>query len=124
MIRTEPSWTATAACRAVAVEVAVAQDTSAEDLENPEGTAPHQEHVPAEAAAIVMQIVQLRDEMKAGISAIEQLRAELRALHEQARDELARQAGETRQLILQTRQELRVLQEHSLSRITSRLSQR
>jgi hypothetical protein len=37
---------------------------------------------------------------------------------------LSRQAGETRQLILQTRQELRALQEHSVSRITSRLAQR
>jgi hypothetical protein len=108
----------------VDVEVVVAQETSAEDFGNPEGTAPDQERSQAETAAIVVQIVRLRDEMKAGISAIEQLRAELRALHEQACDELARQAGETRQLILQTRQELRVLQEHSLSRITSRLSQR
>jgi hypothetical protein len=35
-----------------------------------------------------------------------------------------RQTAETRQLILQTRQEMRVLQEHSVSRITSRLNQR
>jgi hypothetical protein len=76
------------------------------------------------AAGIVWQIVQLRKEVEAGISAVEVLRAEVRGLYEQTRDELSRQAGETRQLILQTRQELRALQEHSVSRITSRLAQR
>jgi len=71
-----------------------------------------------------LQIVQLRDEVKAGISAVEQLRIEVRALNDQTRQELPQQAGEIRQLIQQARQEMRVLQEHSLSRITSRLAQR
>ena len=77
-----------------------------------------------QAASIAWQIVQLRKEVEAGISAVEVLRSEVRELYEQTRDELSRQAGETRQLILQTRQELRALQEHSVSRITSRLAQR
>jgi hypothetical protein len=72
----------------------------------------------------VWQIVQLRKEVEAGISAVDLLRSEVRQLHEQTLNELSRQAGETRQLILQTRQELRALQEHSVSRITSRLAQR
>ena len=93
-------------------------------IEKPEGEAFTHQQRAKQGASIVLQIVQLRNEVKAGILAIAQLRTELLGLHEQARDELVRQAAETRQLILQTRQEMRVLQEHSLSRITSRLNQR
>jgi hypothetical protein len=110
--------------RAVDVGVVVAQETPVERVGKPEGLGLDPEQWMAQAAAIVWQIVQLRNEVKAGISAVEQLRTEVRELHDHTRDELSRQAGETRQLILQTRQEMRVLQEHSLSRITSRLSQR
>lgn len=102
----------------------MAQETPVECVGKPEGLGLDPEPWIEQAAAIVLQIVQLRNEVKAGISAVEQLRTEVRELHDQTRDELSRQAGETRQLILQTRQEMRVLQEHSLSRITSRLSQR
>ena len=100
------------------------QEIPIEHVRNAEGDRSCDERWIEQAATIILQIVQLRDEVKAGVFAIEQLRTELLALHEQARDELARQAGETRQLILQTRQEMRVLQEHSVSRITSRLNQR
>jgi hypothetical protein len=93
-------------------------------LEKPEGEPfTHQQNA-EQGTAIILQIVQLRNEVKTGILAIAQLRTELLGLHEQARDELVRQTAETRQLILQTRQEMRVLQEHSVSRITSRLNQR
>jgi hypothetical protein len=100
------------------------EERSVDCIEKPGDEAFTHQQSAEQCAAILLQIVQLRNEVKTGILAIAQLRTELLGLHEQARDELVRQAAETRQLILQTRQEIRVLQEHSLSRITSRLRQR
>ena len=102
----------------------MAQETPVERVGKLEQDDFEHERCAKAASTIVLQIVQLRHEVQAGISAIEQLRTELITRHEQTRDELARQAAEMRQLILQARQEMRVLQEHSLSRITSRLNQR
>jgi hypothetical protein len=109
---------------AVEVEGCVVPETPIEQLEKSADWRLNDMEGMEPVAAIAWQIVQLREEVKAGISAVEVLRSEVRELHEQTRDELSRQAGETRQLILQTRQELRALQEHSVSRITSRLVQR
>ena len=100
------------------------QETLVECAEKPDGTRVGSAPSIDQMVAMALQFVQLRHEVTAGISAVEQLRTEMRELNEQMRQELVRQAGETRQLIQQTRQEMRVLQEHSLSRIASRLGQR
>jgi hypothetical protein len=124
MIRTQLARAHRRSAPAVDVEVVVVPETPIECIEKPDDRRLNVVEWIEHAAAIAWQIVQLREEVRAGNSAIEALRCELRELHEQTRDELSRQAGETRQLILQTRQEMRALQEHSVSRITSRLAQR